>query len=356
MKDVLSVITLMAFFSWICACSGQEQKEDRSLKADIDSRVGKIPVPRNGFSSAYVDDDGSLWFGSNGGGIYHYAKDTFRNYTEKDGIGSDHVYSIAADDRGTLWFGDQNGLTRYSIKVFEHIPLPYQDTTRGWLATVYPILSPNAAHSLAFDDNGHLWIGTAGGGAYRYDGRYFKSYLTEVGRKQEDSLYHNWIPCIEMDNRGHLWFASMVHGGVNRFDGDVFTRFNVEDGLSDSQVRTIFCDRSGDIWMGFNGNRKSGLTVYDGILFRSYSEADGLCNRRVRAIYEDNSGNLWIGSQHGNLCIFDGQNFNEFKSDGNTFSDILFILEDLEKNIWFGGMNGIWKYDGKALMEITASG
>ena len=57
----------------------------------------------------------------------------------------------------------------------------------------------------------------------------------------------------------------------------------------------------------------------------------------------------------GNLCVFDGQKFSEFKYDGQTFSDVLFILGDSENNIWFGGVNGIWKYDGQIVTEITTN-
>ena len=145
----------------------------------------------------------------------------------------------------------------------------------------------------------------------------------------------------------------MTHGGVSRFDGDKFTHFSIKDGLSDDMVRTIFSDKYGNLWLGFNGNRDSGLTVYDGKSFKTYSAEDGLCNKKIRAIYEDKNGNLWIGAHLGNLCIFDGQNFSEFSSNGQTYSNILFILGDLEDNIWFGGSNGIWKFDGKVITEMT---
>lgn len=39
----------------------------------------------------------------------------------------------------------------------------------------------------------------------------------------------------------------MTHGGVNRFDGDKFTQFLIEDGLSDNQVRTIYSNKVGKI-------------------------------------------------------------------------------------------------------------
>jgi hypothetical protein len=34
---------------------------------------------------------------------------------------------------------------------------------------------------------------------------------------------------------------------------------------------------------------------------------------------------------------------------------VLFIFGDLEDNIWFGGANGIWKYDGEIVTEMTTN-
>ena len=347
-------LLLIFGIAFITSCKGQVKEENQSLKVEKASEAIKIPVPKGGFSNGYADKDETIWFTSNTG-VYHFDGKTFKNYTEKDGLSSNRVFSIVSDHKNNLWFGTQNGLVKYNLKQFEHIPLPFQDTTSAWLDKVYPIINPNAVHALATDNNNNLWIGTGGGGAYCYDGENFKLYLTKIGQKQDDSLYHNWIPFIRKDNNGHMWFASMTHGGVNRFDGKEFTQYLIEDGLSDSQVRTIYCDKSGKIWMGFNGNRNSGLTVYDGKSFKTYSVEDGICNKRIRAIFEDKNGNLWLGTDLGNLCVFDGQKFSEFNYNGKAFFDVLFIIGDLEGNIWFGGANGIWKYDGRTVTEMTTN-
>ena len=57
----------------------------------------------------------------------------------------------------------------------------------------------------------------------------------------------------------------------------------------------------------------------------------------------------------GNLCVFDGQKFSEFKHNGQPFSNILFIFGDFKDNIWFGGKDGIWKFDGQTITEITTN-
>lgn len=353
MKGTFLHSALLVLVTTFMACNEQVKGEKQTGEVGIVSEMIKIPVPENGFSNGYLDQDGSIWFTSNGGGIYHFDRKAFKNYTEKNGLNSNQVFAVVSDKKNNLWFGTQKGLTKLSGPLFEHLALPYQDTSSIWLDKMYPIINPNAVHSLATDNSDNLWIGTAGGGAYYYDGTTFTSYLTEIGQKQEDSLYHNWIPFIRRDNNGNIWFASMTHGGVHQFDGKEFTQYLIDDGLSDSQVRTIYCDRSGKIWMGFNGNRNSGLTVYDEGSFKSYSVNDGLCSSGIRSIYEDKNGKLWLGSNMGNLCIFDGQTFSDFNYHGQIFSEVVFILGDLEDNIWFGGANGIWKYDGETLTEMT---
>ena len=98
MKFIIRNITLLILFSIVNSCNGQvEKKEKLSLKVEKASEVNKIPVPKNGFSNAYLDKDGSLWFSSNGGGIYHYDGKTFKNYTKKNGLNSNQVYSITSD-------------------------------------------------------------------------------------------------------------------------------------------------------------------------------------------------------------------------------------------------------------------
>lgn len=351
---------LILTINLVSSCNGQRQQPKESItektvtsSIQLKIKANKVIKPENGFNSGFLDSDGTLWFGSNGNGVYRYNGNSFQNYTEDDGLSSNQIYSIIEDKEKNVWFGTQNGLSKYNRKIFTHVTIPFKDTTSVFLDKVYPVISPNAVHSLAQDKKGNLWIGTAGAGAYRYNGKDFTSYLSEIGTKQEDSLYHNWIPSIIEDTDGNIWFASMTHGGVSRYNGETHTQFMTKDGLSDDMVRTIYSDKSGKIWIGFNGNRKSGLTVYDGNSFKTYSVDDGLCNKLIRAIYEDKNSNLWLGAHLGNLCIFDGQNFSEFSSNGQTFSDILFILGDSEDNIWFGGINGIWKFNGQTVIKMT---
>ena len=145
----------------------------------------------------------------------------------------------------------------------------------------------------------------------------------------------------------------LTRGGASRFDGETFTQFMPKDGLFTDMVRTIFTDKSGNVWFGYKATDEGGLTKYDGKSFTNFNTKDGLCNSSIMVMYEANNGSLWLGGDMNNLCIYDGKNFKEFKSiDGKPFEEIITIIEDKKGAIWFGGRYGLWKFDGETVTNL----
>jgi len=64
------------------------------------------------------DKIGNLWFGSNGG-VSKYDGKSFTNFTIKEGLSNNYVFSILEDKSGNLWFGtDGGGVLKYNGKSF----------------------------------------------------------------------------------------------------------------------------------------------------------------------------------------------------------------------------------------------
>lgn len=62
--------------------------------------------------SMYQDEDGVLYAGSDGGGLYLIDGDKIENITSDDGLSSNVISSIVPGDNG-IWFGTDNGLSYY---------------------------------------------------------------------------------------------------------------------------------------------------------------------------------------------------------------------------------------------------
>jgi len=130
----------------------------------------------------------------------------------------------------------------------------------------------------------------------------------------------------------------------------LFKNFNIEDGLAQSQVRSIFQDSRGYVWIGTLGG---GVSKYNGLEFINFNKKDGLGNNNILSINEDRTGHLWFGTYQG-ACRHDGKNFiNITTEDGLVHNSIMSILEDHKGNLWFGTGGGISQYDGFTFTNFT---
>ncbi|MFV2057939.1 MAG: two-component regulator propeller domain-containing protein, partial [Thiohalomonadales bacterium] len=86
------------------------------------------------------------WAGTWGGGVSHYDGKTWTNYTVKDGLAGNIVYSVAEADDGVMWFGTSGGLTRFDGKKWSKI-------------TRKEGLVDNHIYAIAPTRDGKIWAG-----------------------------------------------------------------------------------------------------------------------------------------------------------------------------------------------------
>lgn len=193
------------------------------------------------------------------------------------------------------------------------------------------------------DKFGNLWLGTAGGGLSKYDGKSFTHFTENEG------LSNNSVLAMLEDKNGNLWFAT-YGGGVSKYDGKYFTRFDEKNGLSDI-VASMIEDTSGNLWFGFNGG---GMSKYDGKNFTIYTENEGLTNKPVISSAIDKNGNLWFGTEGEGVIKYDGKSFFHFSiMQGLCDNDVRNILADKKGNLWFSTAGGLCKYDDKNFITFT---
>ena len=131
-----------------------------------------------------------------------------------------------------------------------------------------------------------------------------------------------------------------------------FKHLDINNGLSSNQVKSIFKDKSGFIWIG----TVNGLNRYDGYstkLFQKVkNDSTSLLDNTVNSIHEDYLGKLWVNTNSG--TSFYDPITEKFNSDHPIFHkniDIpregyIDLITDSAKNFWIiHRQNGIYKYD-----------
>ena len=78
-------------------------------------------------------------------------------------------------------------------------------------------------------------------------------------------------------------------------------------------------------------------------------------NRRpyeVNAIIEDKKGRFWFATR-GNTFVYIENEFTVFNHNGKPFKNVRSIIVDKKDNIWLGGADGLWRYDGSTFTNFT---
>jgi ligand-binding sensor domain-containing protein len=322
---------------------------NKIFEANTVSQIGKA------INCIFQDKKGNYWFASNGEGAFRYDGKTLIQFTKKDGLSDDQVFTIQQDQQGNIWLLTVSSISCFDGKTFITYPNKYNIDVQNDINL-----------KIEADD---LWF-EFGGGAYHYQSNSF-SYLLLPNSDLDSKQFNPTNPknpdarkvnaysvyCSMKDKKGNLWLGTQTLG-VCRYDGKTFTWFT-EKGLSGPAVRALFEDRNGNMWFGNNGN---GLFRYDGKNLINFTEEKGLGNpdflktakskqgtlARVWTINEDNSRNIWIGTYDSGVWRYDGKNLTNYTTkDGLTSNAINTIFKDNNGELWFGTDGaGVCKFNG----------
>ncbi len=364
-KLKITILPLVLMSMIFTSCNGQIKREQTNLavvkELSYTSKKPKLTKTQGtnehqSIRCSLQDKDGNLWFGTTGEGVYRYDGTDFTQFTTKDGLSNNSVWSILEDRSGRIWIGTTEGVCRYDKKSIIHIPIKVNFVPTYSKDDYYTDWSTkNTIWSMFQDKSGNIWLGT-GDGVYAFNGTYFTRFLDNQNTFNAEGLHLKMIDCILEDRNGIIWFASgMPPGGegIIRFDGTSITSYKPN---GDGWIRTMLEDKSGNLWFGGRGQ---GNFIYDGKDFIIYTEKTGIGN----PILADSKGNIWFSGEEKSSTVesengiwsYDGQSFINFNTkDGLGKYSVWNMLEDINGNIWIGTRNcKLYRYDGQTFTDFS---
>jgi len=304
-----------------------------------------------------------LWIGTRSGRLNRYdpAAENFRRCNEysegMDRRGNFPISCLAHDPRsGILLVGlIRGGLQTYNTRK-QRLCLPWEPSGRP-----FP-LGPNLGSVLRLlvTEPGTVWMATERQGliGLRWDGEMYRVWKHFYPRGENSQrLPDSHVTALTRDDQGRLWIGT-AGGGLAWMsaDGESLNRMDMTDdryrGSGKGYISGLSWDRPNrTLWISY---LSSGLRNYNPATgsFSSFFHVNDSSSRRrrtlIRDIFCDPTGILWVGlDEYGVLSLI--PSFKEFHtlvkkpgtSGGLTFSSIRSITEDDQGRLWIGGYGGI---------------
>ena len=130
----------------------QSSRHHAQLKSEQGLEDVNVAYNPNYIISLEVTPDGTVWNGTWGGGLSRFDGKQWLNFTDEDGLPSNHIFMLYLDQKNDLWVGTSKGLARLN-----------EDGRSFSVLTMADGLFANNVFSMAHADDGSYWVGSFGG-------------------------------------------------------------------------------------------------------------------------------------------------------------------------------------------------
>jgi ligand-binding sensor domain-containing protein/signal transduction histidine kinase len=187
-------------------------------------------------------------------------------------------------------------------------------------------LPENYVRSLTQTRDGYIWVGNDEG-VCGFDGLNFFS----LG--QREGFQNGPVQALFGDDRGALWIGS-VGGGLYRWQDKQLRNFTTRDGLPADSVTSLAEDAAGRLWVG----TKNGLVVLAQDRLRPLPGFEIFSGKTVTTIYRDRTGTMWVGATGTGVFSYGAGKFVQLRDAGlnKILEDPHCLLVDGQDRIWIG--------------------
>jgi signal transduction histidine kinase/ligand-binding sensor domain-containing protein len=282
------------------------------------------PAPGLNARSFFASRDGELWIGTNGNGLVHLRRRVVQMFAKADGLPNEMAMAVLSAHDGRLWVGNNCGLSVLDREHFKN----YNEKDG---------LLNSCVWALAEDARDNLWIGTYGGGLFRFRDGHFVQYSIEQG------LVSRVVLQIVAARDDSLWVATP--NGISHMQDGRIRNYTIADGLSSNQILSVHLDRAGTLWAATQG----GVDHLVGGRFVPFPPNQPEDNPLLVRFSEDSQGNLYAAASPRGISLI----ANNRLIIANEDLKLLDMAESPQHDLWFTGKNGIIRIGRDALINAV---
>lgn len=276
----------------------------------------------------FESKNGTIYIGTFQGGFFTYNNGQLKNYAVKDGLVNDNVYNFFENSDGSIYLS-----TNLGVHLFNEGKIEYQNKRWGREATT--------CRTILKDKNQNTYFATAEGlfiiGKYKH----------ELINKDK-GLSFNELRCLFIDDYGTIYIGTYGNG-IDIYYPDKIEIFNQSTGLPNEKVWSIYKDMNNDLYLGTH----QGLTVISKSGIQSLDMADYNYGNVVKNILKAQDGKLYIGTTYGINILNNGTNKKLTKEDGLIDTYIMDMKETPDGKVLAATRFGVAIIDNGNVTNIS---
>lgn len=263
----------------------------------------------------FVSREGILWIGTNGNGLIRLKRRVVRMFTREDGLPREVVMAVLPAHDGHLWIGSNCGLSLYDGEKFKNY-------------TRQDGLDNTCVWTLAEDSLHNLWIGTYGGGLFKFKDGHFTQYSVKEG------LVSKVVFDVAVAHDNSLWIATP--DGISHMKDGTFQTYTTSQGLSSDRTLSVREGRNHTIWV----ETQAGIDRFVGDAFVPFISSRTANDRLANNFAQDSLGNLYTMNTTVGASLIEGDHLRAVNADMN----LLDMAESADHHLWFSSRNGIFRF------------
>ncbi len=172
----------------------------------------------------------------------------------------------------------------------------------------------------------------------------FRSYSLDEGLSQSE------VNCLYEDSRGYLWIGT-AGGGICRFDGKDIIAYEEQDALCGQIVSSISEDASRFIVVGGQNGR---LCRFNGKKFSPIPLINSNLNNSIKFTVNDEKNNTVI-VRDNQVLVLTGTKIQQLPIQGDPIGDFVVncVKKDSRNTIWIGTNKGLLVLKNEILVKIN---
>jgi signal transduction histidine kinase/ligand-binding sensor domain-containing protein/DNA-binding response OmpR family regulator len=264
---------------------------------------------------------------------------------EKNRVIRSHRTSRQLSGRGGPWLAAVGLVALLAALLPESIGVP--STHADYSVQAWGIgqgLPDDSVTAVAQTPDNYLWVGTAGG-LSRFDGLRFVTFQSA----NTPALVNHSVRCLLTDRTGALWIGT--EAGLVRYARGIFTATPV----AQCAIVDLCEDAAGDVWVATDDRR---LLRYHGGKFEAMGADPALPRTEVRTLFADAQGRVWIGFARGSgLVRYEAGRFEPVDTGGVLHNEVIAMAESPRGTIWLGTADGLIRWrDGRCTLYRKENG